>query len=67
VLPREEQQEQGLYRDFEIDHEESPGGGMGREGSPFLADSDEAAQAFRDDGAWYSDMMSPRARSLAGW
>jgi hypothetical protein len=31
------------------------------------ADSDEAAQAFRDDGAWYSDMMSPRARSLAGW
>jgi hypothetical protein len=31
------------------------------------ADSDEAAQAFRDDGAWYSDMMSPRAGSLAGW
>ena len=34
---------------------------------PFIADSDEAAQAFRDDGAWYSDMMPPRARSLAGW
>jgi transposase len=31
------------------------------------ADSDEAAQAFRFDGARYSDMMSPRAWSLAGW
>jgi hypothetical protein len=30
------------------------------------ADSDEAAQAFRFDGAWCSDMMSPRAWSLAG-
>jgi hypothetical protein len=32
-----------------------------------IADSDEAAQAFRFDGARYSDMMSPRAWSLAGW
>jgi hypothetical protein len=31
------------------------------------ADSDEAAQAFRFDVARYSDMMSPRAWSLAGW
>jgi hypothetical protein len=30
------------------------------------ADSDEVAQAFRFDGAQDSDMMSPRARSLAG-
>jgi len=34
---------------------------------PERAGSDEAAQAFRDDGAWYSDMMPPRTRSLAGW
>jgi len=31
------------------------------------ADSDEVAQVFRFDGARDSDMMSPRARSLAGW
>ena len=30
------------------------------------ADSGEAAQAFRFDGARCSDGMSPRARSLAG-
>ncbi len=30
------------------------------------ADSDEVARAFRDDAARYSDMMSPRAGSLAG-
>jgi putative transposase len=31
-----------------------------------LADSDEAAQAFRFDGAQCSNVMSPRSRSLAG-
>ena len=31
------------------------------------ADSDEVAQVFRFDGARDSNMMSPRARSLAGW
>jgi len=31
-----------------------------------VADSDEVARAFRDDAARYSDMMSPRAGSLAG-
>jgi hypothetical protein len=30
------------------------------------ADSDEAAQAFRFDGAQCSDLKAPRARSLAG-
>jgi hypothetical protein len=33
---------------------------------PLTADSDEVAQAFRDDVARYSDMMSPRAGCLAG-
>jgi hypothetical protein len=37
------------------------------DGQDETADSDEAAQAFRFDGARYSDMMSPRAWSLAGW
>ncbi len=32
----------------------------------YRADSDEVARAFRDDAARYSDMMSPRAGSLAG-
>ncbi len=31
-----------------------------------FADSDEVARAFRDDAARGSDMISPRARSLAG-
>jgi len=31
------------------------------------ADSDEAAQAFRFDGARHSEMMPPRAWHLAGW
>jgi hypothetical protein len=35
--------------------------------NPPFADSDEVAQVFRFDGARDSDMMSPRARSLAGW
>jgi hypothetical protein len=34
--------------------------------SCYTADSGEAAQAFRFDGARCSDGMSPRARSLAG-
>jgi transposase len=34
--------------------------------SPLTADSDEAAQAFRFDGARHSEMMPPRAWSLAG-
>jgi hypothetical protein len=31
------------------------------------AESDEAAKAFRFDGAKDSDMMSPKAAGLAGW
>jgi hypothetical protein len=34
VLPSEQQQEQGLYRNFEIDHRESPGRGYWPDGSP---------------------------------